>query len=188
MFGTIPHRITPLDVALDTLLKTGNCYVAGSTVYKGTIIGDTDNVGDVDIACSDVVKAYETIKRICNVSSRYPDEDLYDVEFHDGKIVPSDPYDRKLAYAITANGRNVDIIPKHVYDKTAHKFNSFIHNIRIEYNTLRQKDDDEKQLNFIVESLRNGKYCKWSGMRAKDHKYFKDFVVIDPDVCKSYGL
>jgi hypothetical protein len=188
MFGSI-HRTTPLEIALDTLLRTGNCYIAGSTVYKGVILGDTENVGDVDIACSNVVKAFETIKRLCTVTVRHKDlEDIYNVEFVGDDAVPNDPYDRKLAYAITANERNVDIIPKHVYDKTADKFNSFIHNIRIEHNTLRHKDDDEKQMRFIVENLRNGKYCKWSGMRAKDHEYFKDFVVIDSDVCKSYGL
>lgn len=55
------------------------------------------------------------------------------------------------------------------------------------YGNIRDIEDNEDRRNFTISSLQRKEYCRFSSMRPKDVAYFKDFKVIDPEICEKFG-
>ena len=83
---------------------------------------------------------------------------------------------------------SIDIMASHVYKKITKNYNSFIHNVDYTKEGLKSNKGDDAQAKFIADSLKNGKYCKWSNMRGKDKKYFGNLEEIMTEECRRYGL
>ena len=48
--------------------------------------------------------------------------------------------------------------------------------------------EPEKEREWAIQNLKNGRYCKWTSMRDKDVEYFKGWTVIDFQECASHGI
>jgi len=156
----------------DILNKEPKCNIFGGYVYKCLVRGECDDINDLDVQCGNVQLKCDSKRLLrkcteCDVS----DEPMFNSVTLDCKCTD-----------MPTNRVQIDIVP---YIRGRRNFTNCL---MLTDKGIKDIHNDNDALNFAIDNLKKGRYCKWRGMRSKDKEYFKDFEEINPNECESYGF
>lgn len=172
---TKTNQISSDRIANFILNSKGNCKIFGSYVYKRQINGE--EVNDIDCMCENIEKtASELVDNFGAIPKNMEDSSGYIFNDYTSLEIPG------------VNKLKVDLISKNDANKQFRS--SFINNTILTKNGIEHSDYEfnRKQLEFIQNNLNNRRYCPWANMRLKDRLYFKEFDIIDKNICQKYEL
>lgn len=150
--------------------------IFGSYVYKHMVRGEP--VNDIDVLTPNTNKEGKRLAKKFYCKPKYSYAWVRGEPFNDFTCLTCD--------SDYSNEVKIDLVGKNEYLKTYRR--DFINTVILTSNGLKDIEGNEERKKFVIESLKQGKYCPWVDMRDKDKEYFKDFEVIDCNTCKKFGF
>lgn len=175
----------PYDFVVQKILaESSDSYITGSYVYKRLLMANT--AGDIDVTVPDTMKFSQRLQEKYNAVP-------------DTSTVFSEPYE--YYWKLTMDGVHVDLLNRGEI-KRKNKLDTFINTIKFtsdgfqhkrgvklnaDPQTLSDQDKfDQDQMKFVMENLKQGRFCEWGDMRPKDHEYFGKFQKIPQSECEKF--
>lgn len=165
--------------------------ITGSYVYKHLVRGE--KVDDVDGVCRSPVKLSEKVTKMDSLAYNPIDDDSWSEEsFTDYRVIKFSGSD--LHVDILKTEEFVDVInktglsPVNSLVLTEGVIRHITEVPQIAEKLNMKAADPVKERIWMIDSLKAGRYCRWSDMREKDKEYFKNWTVIDFQECNSHGI
>lgn len=201
-----PTNQEKVDAAADILLEKG-CTIFGSYIHKrmlqGSPVNDVDVVPETQSLYREVMRSHMTRKESIFSESEHKILDSVKIDilhpdalsalFHTYRAVGWYIASRSSPVVSRSSPQSTTPAPPSSLDTFTREVN-FISTVglkkkgrQMEFVPLTEHVS-QRQVDFVIDSLSEGRYCPWAGMRQKDIEFFRGFNIIPKAECSAFGF
>lgn len=163
--------------------KKHNPIIIGSYIYKYIINGE--GVNDIDLVTKNYMATYYDITKLySNIYCKFS-------------------WSNAISLGLTGSNMSIDIIDMNTIIRLINQdgptpINSLVYTTdgirhiseidEFQERILLPTKDPKKEREWMINNIKQKKYCVWPGMRDKDKEYFKNWSIIDFKECKEHFI